>query len=88
MKSLAHPGWPYTGSPHEWRGCGEEARLQVRAEYYRAKMEAALELKPGTIAYEKKLFATEQQYDSTTITWDEWRELVDSEASEDCAKCW
>jgi len=20
MKSLAHPEWPYTGTPHEWRG--------------------------------------------------------------------
>jgi hypothetical protein len=20
MKSSAHPGWPYAGSPHEWRG--------------------------------------------------------------------
>jgi hypothetical protein len=20
MKSLAHPDWPYTGTPHEWRG--------------------------------------------------------------------
>lgn len=20
MKSLAHPAWPYTGTPHEWRG--------------------------------------------------------------------
>jgi hypothetical protein len=19
MKSLAHPAWPYTGTPHEWR---------------------------------------------------------------------
>jgi hypothetical protein len=20
LKSLAHPEWPYTGTPHEWRG--------------------------------------------------------------------
>ena len=20
MKSLAHPSWPYEGTPHEWRG--------------------------------------------------------------------
>ena len=20
LKSLAHPDWPYAGSPHEWRG--------------------------------------------------------------------
>jgi hypothetical protein len=20
LKSLAHPDWPYTGTPHEWRG--------------------------------------------------------------------
>ena len=20
MKSLAHPDWPYTGTPNEWRG--------------------------------------------------------------------
>jgi hypothetical protein len=22
MKSLAHPEWPYEGTPHEWRGFG------------------------------------------------------------------
>jgi hypothetical protein len=24
MKSLAHPNWPYTGTPHEWRGFAEK----------------------------------------------------------------
>ena len=23
MKSLAHPEWPYTGTPQEWRGFAE-----------------------------------------------------------------
>lgn len=23
MKSLAHPDWPYTGTPWEWRGFGD-----------------------------------------------------------------
>jgi hypothetical protein len=22
LKSLAHPNWPYVGTPHEWRGFG------------------------------------------------------------------
>jgi hypothetical protein len=24
LKSLAHPDWPYTGTPHEWRGFAEK----------------------------------------------------------------
>lgn len=24
MKSLAHPDWPYTGTPWEWRGFAKE----------------------------------------------------------------
>ncbi len=24
MKSLAHPGWPYAGTPNEWRGFAEK----------------------------------------------------------------
>jgi hypothetical protein len=24
LKSLAHPDWPYTGTPHEWRGFAQE----------------------------------------------------------------
>jgi hypothetical protein len=31
LKSLAHPDWPYTGTPHEWRGFGERA---IRAMTY------------------------------------------------------
>jgi hypothetical protein len=25
MKSLAHPEWPYIGTPHEWRGFADKA---------------------------------------------------------------
>ena len=25
MKSIAHPEWPYTGTPHEWRGFVKKA---------------------------------------------------------------
>jgi hypothetical protein len=25
LKSLAHPDWPYTGTPWEWRGFGKNA---------------------------------------------------------------
>ncbi len=24
LKSLAHPEWPYVGTPHEWRGFAEK----------------------------------------------------------------
>jgi hypothetical protein len=26
MKSLAHPDWPYSGTPWEWRGFAEKAK--------------------------------------------------------------
>ena len=33
MKSLAHPEWPYTGTPHEWRGFAEDIQWrQVNSE--------------------------------------------------------
>ncbi len=33
MKSLAHPEWPYTGTPHEWRGfAGDIQWRQVNGE--------------------------------------------------------
>jgi hypothetical protein len=25
LKSLAHPDWPYVGTPHEWRGFADSA---------------------------------------------------------------
>jgi hypothetical protein len=25
LKSLAHPDWPYAGTPHEWRGFVKKA---------------------------------------------------------------
>lgn len=29
MKSLAHPGWPYLGTKHEWRGF-DPASIELR----------------------------------------------------------
>jgi hypothetical protein len=29
LKSIAHPEWPYTGTPHEWRGFAEKYIYQV-----------------------------------------------------------
>jgi hypothetical protein len=28
VKSLAHPDWPYTGTPHEWRGFVKEIGIK------------------------------------------------------------
>jgi hypothetical protein len=35
MKSLAHPGWPYVGTPWEWRGFAKAMKdaKEVHAEY-------------------------------------------------------
>ena len=28
MKSLAHPDWPYIGTPHEWPGFADKIRAE------------------------------------------------------------
>ena len=32
MKSLAHPGWPYIGTPHEWRGFRDKVERKLTKE--------------------------------------------------------
>jgi|GEM_PF-6917883 len=34
MKSLAHPNWPYTGTPWEWRGFAEKAMPKVQPSFH------------------------------------------------------
>jgi heme oxygenase len=44
LKSLAHPDWPYTGTPHEWRGFAEklaEVMAQPEPEFIRVSKAAA-----------------------------------------------
>lgn len=31
LKSLAHPEWPYTGTPNEWRGFAKDAKKTTEA---------------------------------------------------------
>jgi hypothetical protein len=33
LKSLAHPEWPYTGTPHEWRGFAEKQKDEAIRRY-------------------------------------------------------
>jgi hypothetical protein len=39
MKSLAHPDWPYTGTPWEWRGFGEKPEIVSPGEYWDRKFQ-------------------------------------------------
>jgi hypothetical protein len=34
LKSLAHPNWPYVGTPHEWRGFAERAEPANKGRHY------------------------------------------------------
>jgi hypothetical protein len=34
LKSLAHPEWPYSGTPWEWRGVAKKAQDQAEARFY------------------------------------------------------
>jgi hypothetical protein len=40
LKSLAHPEWPYTGTPHEWRGFTERETILLSPEDHAAFVKA------------------------------------------------
>jgi hypothetical protein len=31
LKSLAHPGWPYAGTAHEWRGFVKDEKRAIQS---------------------------------------------------------
>jgi hypothetical protein len=38
VKSLAHPEWPYVGTPHEWRRFAEKPEVVSPGEYWDRKL--------------------------------------------------
>ena len=57
MKSPAHPEWPYTGTPHEWRGFVKDEKKPFCA---RANLHEILgNLRDEIAVYQKQNFGPE-----------------------------
>jgi hypothetical protein len=59
MKSLAHPDWPYSGTPWEWRGFADQP-VDGTVELFRADGSTSqYPVIDGRIVYQKQNFGPE-----------------------------
>ena len=60
LKSLAHPDWPYTGTPHEWRGFVHRVAVEGLTEVMVENIaELCSDLQGGRLIYQKQNFGPE-----------------------------